>query len=175
MVQGIAPMMALATSPGVLAARSMHTRDTSVASNKEIAHVLGKLGNLTKLLRSAEHQTDRKEAISLTYNQLMILLAIARQPGITQKELANETGQSPSAVQRNCATLGDKHALSDREGLRLVETVQDPVDNRRMIQFLTPKGRRFMEQVVSTMMPGEVVNLEATTAAEFLNKRSGRR
>jgi DNA-binding MarR family transcriptional regulator len=56
-----------------------------------------------------------------------------------------------------------------RPGLNFVETVDDPVERRRKIAFLTKKGREFLSEYL-TIMTGKEVYVESPTAREFLSK-----
>ncbi len=68
----------------------------------------------------------------------LILLLIARKPGISLKELTQLSGLSKAAVSRNVALLSKEH------GRGLVTYFEDPMDRRNKVAKLTPDGERFI-------------------------------
>jgi DNA-binding MarR family transcriptional regulator len=111
---------------------------------------------------------QRKQGDLLTAQALQILLNVAIQPGITMQELQKPTGLNISSVSRNLTALGKYHRLG-KLGLDFAECVQDPNERRRMIAFLTPKGREFLQDYLS-ILTGETVYLESPTAKDYLSK-----
>ena len=108
----------------------------------------------------------------MTPQMMQVLLHVAHRPGCTMQELTEATGLALSSVSRNLTALGEWHRLG-KEGLGLVETIDDPVERRRKIVFLTPKGRAFCADLISVLRPGEIVALKSPTAKEHLNAVNG--
>jgi DNA-binding MarR family transcriptional regulator len=154
----------------------MHSRSSggaAVATDKEISSAIDKLTNALRILRSAATTHESKKQIELTPTQTQLLLHIAKFPGVSQKELISALGVTYASVSRNVATLGHRHALSDRDGFELLEAVQDPDDARRQMVFLTNKGKHFVSKLLSAQLPGEEVDLENVTYDEW--RKSGKR
>lgn len=71
-------------------------------------------------------------------------LLVAAREGITMKNLSEALGISQASCSRNIAALSKWHRLN-KAGHDLVYTEEDPVERRRKIAFLTPKGKRVAE------------------------------
>ena len=114
----------------------------------------------------------RAEDPVMPIQMLQTFLAVARQPGITMYQLGEILKTSQASCSRNVAALGKWHKLGE-PGLDLVEGVEDPVERRRKIIFLTPKGRARVQEVLSAMTgkpitdfeTNDLRNLELTTNA----------
>ena len=70
-----------------------------------------------------------------------VFVTIALNEGITMKDLGQRTGLAQSSCSRNVALLSEwlKH---NKPGYGLVVAQEDPVERRRKIIHLTPKGQR---------------------------------
>lgn len=74
-----------------------------------------------------------------------VLLEVAIQPDITMGELVKKTRLSQASCSRNVALLSNREAEGDvKAGLGLVESEEDPVERRRKIVRLTPKGQELI-------------------------------
>lgn len=95
----------------------------------------------TRLTHAMEH--FRTLAPDLPLQTVHILILIALQPGITTRELMRRVRLSQSSCSRNIARLShtDRHG---EPGLGLVRALNDPVDPRRHVMYLTPKGEEFI-------------------------------
>jgi DNA-binding MarR family transcriptional regulator len=144
---------------GLLATMAL-SGDTSVSA-----------GELNKLMDRQQRSLKfmREQGDLLTPQALQIMFNIALQPGITMQNLQKPTGLNLSSVSRNLAALGKYHRLG-KEGLDFCETVQDPVERRRMIAFLTKKGRDFLSNYL-TILTGEPVTVDSPTSTEWLARR----
>lgn len=69
---------------------------------------------------------------------------VAARPGITMKDMAEILGISQASCSRNVAALSKWHRLN-KPGHDLVEAMEDPIERRRKIVKLTPKGKRVAE------------------------------
>lgn len=78
---------------------------------------------------------------------LSVLLGVAQKGPVSVNELATLTGLSQSATSRNAAALSDLHWLK-RPGLGLVQLDVDPMELRKKLVTLTPKGQKFVDQLV---------------------------
>jgi DNA-binding MarR family transcriptional regulator len=86
-------------------------------------------------------QEFRKLDPELQAQAIILFLKVAQNDGqITMVELQHWSGLATSSVSRNMALLGkiNRHGES---GLDLVGTFADPLDRRRKVVHLTPKGR----------------------------------
>lgn len=86
-----------------------------------------------------------------------VFAIIAMNPGITMKELGQRTGLAQSSCSRNVALLSDK-LKHDKDGYGLVVASEDPLERRRKVVHLTPRGNRVassLELLVRTMPEGD--------------------
>lgn len=104
--------------------------------------------------------------------QAEILLWIAMRPGISTRELCDLTGLAQASVSRNIAALGLVHRKGI-EGKDFVTSAGDPMESRRLIYFLTSKGRSFMAGLLSKVDPS--IQFEAPTYRQFVSSITGRR
>ena len=108
----------------------------------------------------------RAEDPVMPIQMLQTLLAVARQPGITMQELGEILGTSQASCSRNVAALGKWHKFGE-PGLDLVDAIEDPVERRRKIIFLTPKGRVRVQEVLSAMIGQSVTDFETKDSRSF--------
>lgn len=125
-------------------------------------------GELKKSIDRAQRalKFQREQGDLLTPQALQIMLNIALEPGITMQNLQKPTGLNISSISRNLTALGKYHRLG-KEGLDFCEAIQDPIERRRMIAFLTKKGRDFLSNYL-TILHGEPVTIESPTSNEWL-------
>lgn len=89
----------------------------------------------------------RKLEDQMPMQKVATLILIAMHEGVTMKQLAEWTGTSQASCSRNLAALGEVHRLG-KPGLGLVVTKEDPVEPRRKVAFLTPRGRRVISSLL---------------------------
>lgn len=85
---------------------------------------------------------------------LFLRVVLNAKDGITMKQLGEQEGVSQASVSRNIAALSKWHRLH-RPGLDLVEAMEDPLERRRKIVKLTPKGRRVAESISDLLEENE--------------------
>lgn len=78
--------------------------------------------------------------------QMMFLMQVAANPGITQRQLWGLLGVSDGVASRVLAILGP-YGSRGTEPLKLVSITVDPNDRRSRILGLTARGQRLVEQV----------------------------
>jgi DNA-binding MarR family transcriptional regulator len=83
-------------------------------------------------------------------HQVQILLEIAQKPLSTMKELADATDVAVSSISRNLDALGEVHRKGT-PGLGLVAKDWDPREPRRMVAWLTPKGKEVVSRLPETV------------------------
>lgn len=71
-------------------------------------------------------------------------IAVAMHPGINMTELSEKAGISQASCSRNVSALSRVHRLN-KPGMDLVVATEDPMERRRKIVRLTPKGQRLAE------------------------------
>jgi DNA-binding MarR family transcriptional regulator len=116
----------------------------------------------------------RAEDPVMPTQMLQTFLAVARQPGINMQQLGEILKTSQASCSRNVAALGKWHKLGE-PGLDLIEAVEDPIERRRKIMFLTPKGRAHVQEILSVMTGKPVTDFETkdSRSLEFVaNARS---
>lgn len=77
-------------------------------------------------------------------------LETAMQPGITMQKLGEQLGVSQSSTSRNVQTLGKWHRMG-KPGYDLIEAVEDPIDSRRKIMFLTKDGNALVKRLLAIL------------------------
>jgi DNA-binding MarR family transcriptional regulator len=86
-------------------------------------------------------------------HQVQILLEIAQKPLSTMRELADASDVALSSISRNLDVLGDRHWRGG-PGLGLVAKDWDPREPRRMVAWLTPRGKEVVNRLLDEMAPG---------------------
>ena len=76
--------------------------------------------------------------------QAHCLLLIAQNEGLSLKELADRAGVGMASASRYVSNFS-KPVAQGRKGLGLVIATEDPMERRKKIIELTPKGRAFIE------------------------------
>ena len=95
----------------------------------------------------------RKLDADMTIHQAVCFMYVVKYNGITMKELADRIGIAQSSTSRNVAALSKWHRLG-KEGLDLVEAIEDPAERRKKRVSLTPKGKLMAEQLRSIVEEG---------------------
>jgi len=92
--------------------------------------------------------------------QIVLLLAVAMEEGITQYQLGINLGMPPGTVSRNVKMLGqwgarDAKGSLSMKGFNLLDTRPDVEERRRMAVFLTPKGRALIMKLTEILEGGK--------------------
>jgi DNA-binding MarR family transcriptional regulator len=85
--------------------------------------------------------------------QMLVLLAIARQPGITSKELMVAAALAQSSVSRNTMALG-KTRRDGKPGLGWIRDEPCRIESRRLAYFLTPAGEAAVAKAAEALSGG---------------------
>jgi DNA-binding MarR family transcriptional regulator len=123
-------------------------------------HVIGFL----KAFRDVESEFPIQQAETLLW--------IAMRPGVSTREICDLTGMSQASVSRNIAALGLVHRKG-MPGKDFVTAESDPVEARRMIYFLTSKGRAFVASLLAKVDPS--IQFEAPSYRQHVSTVTGRR
>lgn len=91
-------------------------------------------------------QLFRELQSDLPLQTASMFAVIAANPGISIKELINQTGSSQSTVSRTISVLSQWQEV-DKPGYDLVWTKEDPHERRRKLVFLTEKGEEFAAEL----------------------------
>lgn len=89
----------------------------------------------------------------MTLNQLVVLMAVAANHGISQKELAETVGLADSSVSRILAVLGE-HGSRGTGPFNLVYMVSSDTDRRQRNVYLSKKGQALTSKVISIVSKG---------------------
>ena len=81
--------------------------------------------------------------------QALSLLVIAKNEGLSLKELAEKVGVGMASASRYVAFFGKPNA-SGKKGLGLVVAVEDPLERRKKTITLTAKGRNVIAKLGGT-------------------------
>lgn len=103
---------------------------------------------LRKLLRLLEE--FRKLDPEMPLQQAVTFVEVALRPGISVTELSDRVGQALSSTSRNVAALGEVNR-NRQQGHNLVVAKEDPLERRKKIVSLTPKGRRVAETLITLL------------------------
>jgi DNA-binding MarR family transcriptional regulator len=95
----------------------------------------------------------RKINQDITANQMLVLLRIGEQPGITQRELSERTQLRDGTISRICALMSER-GHQGREGLNVVEIRPVPDNYRSKGQHLIGNGKRLYTSI-KHMMAGK--------------------
>jgi DNA-binding MarR family transcriptional regulator len=123
-------------------------------------HVIG----LLKAFRDVESEFPIQQAETLLW--------IAMRPGVSTRELCDLTGMAQASVSRNIAALGLVHRKG-MPGKDFVTAESDPVEARRLIYFLTNRGRSFVTGLLSKVDPS--IQFEAPSYRQHVSAITGRR
>ena len=144
----------------------------------------GKLESLLHIVDLVRGLDSRMEAQSLA-----VFLYVARRTGgndfgntgVTMDDIAIDLGIAQASVSRNVMKLSDnlinnprdvldraasrrrppsKRALKARFGLGLLSTEDDPMERRRKIVFLTPKGARVADKLMDYVISSMPISME---------------
>ena len=110
---------------------------------KEDTTKLRSLLNVLGEFRALDSEMQMQQAVTL--------LTIALTEGLTLNELTDRTQQASSSASRNVAALSSRNR-NGKAGHGLVINKEDPVDIRKKLHHLTPKGETFVQRLVE-MMP----------------------
>ncbi|MDI1345028.1 MAG: MarR family transcriptional regulator [Pseudolabrys sp.] len=113
------------------------------AENSESSEDFGWVAKLVAVL-----ETFRTVDPDITANQILALLLIAREPGISHLELSdkNHLNVTGSTATRLCAILSDR-GNRGAPGKGLIEIGHAPGDYRATAQSLTAAGRELLARV----------------------------
>jgi DNA-binding MarR family transcriptional regulator len=87
----------------------------------------------------------------MTVRAAKVLLQVAAEEGLTQSEIIHKHGYTKTTVNRIIYLLTDKGTRGDGTGLRLVEKQGDGDDDRKKPLWLTPRGRRLVQDMIATL------------------------
>ena len=104
----------------------------------------------------------RGDEIDMSMQQAQAFLAVIMRPGLTMQNMADMVGMSQSSCSRNVAALSKEHRLH-KPGLNFVEAIQDPVEWRRKVMYLTPLGVLRARKVIEALT-GEMADYDPPTA-----------
>jgi DNA-binding MarR family transcriptional regulator len=85
--------------------------------------------------------------IQFSVAQVFLMVAQAGDEGVSLTDIANKANLGLSSVSRHVAALG-KINRKHEEGFGLIRTHEDPMERRRRLCTLTPRGKAFLHQLV---------------------------
>lgn len=90
---------------------------------------------------------------TIPMQNFMALLAVAIEEGQNINEIGRKVGISQSSASRNLSSLSDWD-WKKKEGLKLVEYRQDPMNLSVKNIYLTRKGQTLVHQIIDTLFDG---------------------
>jgi DNA-binding MarR family transcriptional regulator len=93
----------------------------------------------------------RKINPDITANQMLTFMHIARNPGISQKKLAELVKVDDATISRLSALMSDRGSRG-REGLKMIEIKLDETDYRYRVQNLSRGGQLIFEGLRDILM-----------------------
>jgi len=109
---------------------------------------LARLNNLVAIVEEL-----REIHPDMTLNQLIVLLQVAANPGISQKDIMDKTGLADSSASRIVSILSE---YGDRATgpFHLIELIPSKNDRRYKELFMTKKGRALIDRLLNLMGKG---------------------
>lgn len=101
-----------------------------------------KLIRIVELFRTLDHK--------IPSSQIHAFLAVCAKPGLGPSEYAKLLGTTQPIASRMLLELGQKDRTGT-QGMDLVDSKRDIENLRIYKQFLTPKGRRLLNQILRIM------------------------
>jgi len=93
-------------------------------------------------------ETLRELDSDMPMAQAVCLLLIAKNEGLSLRELAQQAGVGMASASRYVSYFGKPHAgLVHKKGMGLVVATEDPQERRRKTITLTAKGRALINQL----------------------------
>jgi DNA-binding MarR family transcriptional regulator len=110
---------------------------------------------LNVLINATAHIRDAIDP-EMPVQQLLVLLMVAKEPGITMKDLGQRARISQASMSRNVDELGmiNRHRKPGK-GVMIAE--EDPMNRRQKLLRLTPKGMRAVEKLCEIATPKGVI------------------
>lgn len=99
-----------------------------------------------KLLKIVRKFRELDPDLIFAHAEVLLLVAEAGNDGISLSDIADKTGLGLSTVSRHVAHMG-KINRHHEEGLKLIETHEDPMERRRRLATLTGKGKAFLNNL----------------------------
>jgi len=103
-----------------------------------------KTNQARKLLRCLEE--FRRLDPEMPVQQVVTFLTVALNPGVSLVQIAAMTDQAESSASRNVAVFSKLNRHKEK-GFALIEGVPDPMELRRKVHTLTPRGVQLYEKV----------------------------
>ena len=93
----------------------------------------------------------------LSVQQWQILLVIAGRPGLNAKDIKEALDMTGGSLTRNTKTLGKyfiqhKDGTEEEKGLNLIYSVRGKFNQRSFEYYLTPKGEKVIQQLLTNHM-----------------------
>lgn len=117
---------------------------TAPVTAMSVAH-LNKLRDALEILRGLHP--------AITVNQALVFVLIVVNPGITQRQIMEQSGLSDSSTSRIIDILG-KWGNRGTEGLLLIDAKESESDRRTKEYSLTAKGRAIVDKLVAALGRG---------------------
>lgn len=103
--------------------------------------------NIQKLIRVVEKLRSYDAEMQAQTIQLLLTASQDKSGvGMPMATLADKVGLAQSSCSRNVAALGRVNRRKE-PGLNLLVAVEDPLDCRRKLVRLTPKGQRLIDEL----------------------------
>ena len=99
------------------------------------------------ILRIIKKFRELDPDIQFSVAQVFLMVAEAGDEGVSLTDIADRGNLGLSSVSRHIAALG-KINRRHEEGFGLVQTHEDPMERRRRLCSLTPRGKAFLSQLV---------------------------
>lgn len=112
---------------------------------------VGSVGNYNRMIEAVNAFRDVHP--DMTLNQVVVMLLVASRPGITQRQIMEETGLADSSTSRIIGILG-KWGNRGTKPLNLIDVVYDEADRRVRTYTITPTGRKLLEKVMAALTKG---------------------
>lgn len=115
-------------------------------------------GRLSKALSVQITRKFRKNGLTLSIDQMIVLIHLWREDGQNQHQLGERAGHHKTMVTR---------AITNLEEQNMVVRIPDPQDGRIRRVFLTHLGRTVREQLIPHVKEVQAAALEGISAKEL--------
>ncbi|MEM7444597.1 MAG: MarR family winged helix-turn-helix transcriptional regulator [Pseudomonadota bacterium] len=115
--------------------------------------------SIDRLMRAMEVFRELDPDMPIQY--ALSFLTLARNPGLSIRDLSERLGIAQSSASRNVAALSEWHSFR-KPGHNLVQAKEDPRERRRKIVSLTRKGKALLVRLEAVMDGGDGAETEVT-------------
>ena len=131
--------------------------ETTTAETLDVGEV-----STDRLMRAMEVFRELDPDMPIQY--ALSFLTLARNPGLSIRDLSERLGIAQSSASRNVAALSEWHSFR-KPGHDLIQAKEDPRERRRKIVTLTRKGEALLHRLEAVMAGADPGDAKVTRLA----------